>query len=639
VAVVLILGACAYGQDARESLGAGIDPKQKGPHPLLQVMAAHPAAMKAELVGVHPRVFFTDGELAVLRERAKTTHKDIWQHALSTMIALQQEPAAAPAQERRAQNDVGLGIAEAAFAYRIDGDPKYLAIAKRYMDAAVSYDIWGYASSKPNIDLGAGHLLYGMGIGYDLLYHDLSEAEREKYRNKIVKQARLLYASYELKPGKHFSYSQNHLFIPAAGLGVAAYALYGEVPEAADWARTVRALYDRVLETYSVDGYYYEGFEYWVFSTPWIVHYLDALEHSTGEDLYDNPGLRKSYLYVAHSILPDGKNVFDFGDVFSGPLTRLGKSEEIERTHPGGHLHSNYILIYRLAQKFHDGNAQGVADWLASLHQTSFEDYWALAWYEPGIKATPIEEQPTSHYFPDNEVIYWRSSWKSDATAFAFKCGPPEGHHIAPLIAKYPDWHQEQGHAHPDAGAFILFAKNQYLSGVSGYAGVPMTEHNNTLLIDGHGQAAEGAGHNAFADYPYGRLNEIRIVDVHVDADGARITGDATSAYDVKLGLTKFTREVSINASSLSITDQVETSSARTPAILFHFDGGDRPAGLTIDVVSPKDAVTRMEPNILTTPGPPGHVDKGVKEQRGTRLNVSTKTPATQTTVETKLSW
>ena len=47
------------------------------------------------------------------------------------------------------------------------------------MDAAVTYDVWGYAASKPNIDLGAGHLLYGMGIGYDLLYHDLSDAERE----------------------------------------------------------------------------------------------------------------------------------------------------------------------------------------------------------------------------------------------------------------------------------------------------------------------------------------------------------------------------------------------------------------------------------------------------------------------------
>ena len=57
--------------------------------------------------------------------------------------------------------------------------------------------------------------------------------------------------TYTLKAGKQFLYSQNHLFIPAAGLGVAAYALYGEIPEAADSGASLRALYDRVLDTYS----------------------------------------------------------------------------------------------------------------------------------------------------------------------------------------------------------------------------------------------------------------------------------------------------------------------------------------------------------------------------------------------------
>jgi len=144
-----------------------------------------------------------------------------------------------------------------------------------------------------------------MGWAYDLLYNDLTDAERTKYRNKIVKQGELLYNFYKPKPGRTFSYSQNHLFIPMAGLGIAAYALQGEAPEAENWARLSRAMYDRVLATYSPDGYYYEGFEYWIFSTPWIIHYLDAHAHSTGEDLYDKaPGLRNSHLYVANAQLP-----------------------------------------------------------------------------------------------------------------------------------------------------------------------------------------------------------------------------------------------------------------------------------------------------------------------------------------------
>ena len=107
-----------------------------------------------------------------------------------------------------------------------------------------------------------------------------------------------------------------------------------------------------VLATYSPDGYYYEGFEYWIFSTPWLVHYLDAHAHATGEDLYDRPGFRLTHKYVSHSLLPDGQYVFDFGDIFEGPLTRGKKGEEYKRSHPGGQFHTNYNLLYRFAARF-----------------------------------------------------------------------------------------------------------------------------------------------------------------------------------------------------------------------------------------------------------------------------------------------
>src|SRR5437588_2599224 len=250
-------------------------------------MRSRKSSLRPELMGVHPRVYVTDKELDELRQRARTTHRDLWQQALRKVRALKTEPAAPPAQQRRAQNEVGIGIAEAAFAYKIEGDKKYLDAARKYMDAAVSYDIWGYATNKPNVDLAAGHLLYGLGWGYDLLYHDLTEQERTRYREKLIKQARLMADYFKPKSGKTYSYSQNHTFIPISGLAVAAYALYDEVKEAPEWAALARAIFDRVLATYSVDGYYYEGFEYWIFSTPWLIHYLDAHAHAHVEVVYD----------------------------------------------------------------------------------------------------------------------------------------------------------------------------------------------------------------------------------------------------------------------------------------------------------------------------------------------------------------
>ncbi|MGH9940479.1 MAG: hypothetical protein ACREAM_29905 [Blastocatellia bacterium] len=38
----------------------------------------------------------------------------------------------------------------------------------------------------------------------------------------------------------------------------------------------------------------------------------------------------------------------------------------------------------------------------------------------------------------------------------------------------------------------IRYARGKYLTGDTGYAGLPMTEQHNTILFDGAGQAREG---------------------------------------------------------------------------------------------------------------------------------------------------
>ncbi|HKO96777.1 MAG TPA: DUF4962 domain-containing protein [Pyrinomonadaceae bacterium] len=642
-------------QDARElEQERTASKKLKGEHPLLELMRTRKSALRSELIGVHPRVYVTDKQLSELRERAHTSHRELWQRTINNVRALAADPPPPPAQKRRQQNEVGIAIAEAAFVYKIEGDKKYLDAARKYMDAAVSYDIWGYANNKPNVDLAAGHLLYGLAWGYDLLYHDLSEQERARYREKLIKQARLLADYFKPKSGRTFAYSQNHTFIPITGLGVVAYALYDETPEAPAWASLTRAIYDRVLTTYSQDGYYYEGFEYWIFSTPWMVHYLDAHAHSTGEDLYDRPGFRQMHQYVAHSMLPSGKYVFDFGDIWEGPLTRAGKGEDYKRTHPQGRFYTNYNLLYRLAQRFQSGEAQGVADWLKRFDQVNAEDFWSLIWYDAKLKSVPIERQSAWHYFPDHDVFYWRSDWSKNATAFAFKAGPPEGHHTEALLQQFPDWRLSSGHAHPDANSFIIFARGEYLTGDTGYAGMPMTEHHNTLLVNGKGQAKEGVGHDVFAGVPYSELNRIRISEVKVEKNQVLVRGDATAAYGSALGLRKFVRELVYKpGAGFTVSDEVETEKPAVLTFVLHADnrvekesanrfsitaGGVK---LLIDSTieesnhpgskkGPGTMPSVIETNTLTAPGPPGAVDKGERQERGQKLLLSTAAPTTK---------
>ena len=165
---------------------------------------------------------------------------------------------------------------------------------------------------------------------------------------------------------------------------------------------------------------------------------------------------------MAHATLPGGDFHFDYGDTYTGVLTRSKKSEDYARERINGHFQSSYNVLYNLANKFQNGEVQGVADWFKEKGQVSAEEMWTFIWYNPKIKSVPIEEQKTWQYFPDHDVVFWRSSWNDDATAFSFKCGPSEGHAALQKQITFPEWRKSSGHAHPDAGSFIIWANGKY---------------------------------------------------------------------------------------------------------------------------------------------------------------------------------
>ena len=133
---------------------------------------------------------------------------------------------------------------------------------KKWTLAAIDYEPWGYTYNKPNIDLAAGHLLYAIGWAYDLLYDDLTAAERARIRASLERHAGLVYDAFAPRPKRRFTFTQNHNFIPTAGLAVTALALMGESKDAEKWAALARAHHVRAGQLLSPDGYYYEGFEY-----------------------------------------------------------------------------------------------------------------------------------------------------------------------------------------------------------------------------------------------------------------------------------------------------------------------------------------------------------------------------------------
>jgi len=596
--------------------------------PAFEELLACTVALKPALVGVHPRVFVTKAELEGLRVRARTTHRAEWTKVTARLAAMKGAPPAVPGpQERRSQNNVAFAIAEVSLAYAVERKPEYLAAAKAWTLAAIDYEPWGYTYNKPNTDLAAGHLLYAIGWAYDLLYDEFTAAERARIRVSLERHANLVYDAFAPKPGRKHSFTQNHDFIPTAGLAVTALALMGESKDAERWAVLARAHHQRTGQLLSPDGYYYESFEYWIFSTPWLAHFLDAWEHATGESLWDRDVFRNWKTYLAHALLPDGQNVFDFGDIWEGALTRAKSGAEYGRVYPGGTLQSNFNVMYRVAARFQDPQAQAVAERYASFGHSNLEEFWTLLWRDPALNAAPIETLPLAHHFADSGVVYMRTSWGRDATAIAFKAGPPEGHRVATLLPTLREWRLDSGHAHPDAGSFIVWAHGRYLTGDTGYAGLPSARNHNTMTFAGVGQGVE-TQHDVWRQMDYRALDGIRIREANLAGGRARIVADLTAAYPKAAGVNAFTRSFTWDGGSIiTVADTVTFGAPRTSEWHLQSDTPFDGSGTRFEngrAGEPRLRVSFGSSLAVTTghatvkaPGPPGSIEKGAEERRG----------------------
>lgn len=602
-------------------------------------LLARPVNLRPELNNVHPRLFFTAKEMPAMRERAKGADKELWQDVLKDLQTLKRD-APDPKDEdlyksgldsRKkgaiSQYEMAFQIAETSYAYAIEGDEKYLEAAKKWTLAACEMPIWGYTYNKPNVDLPPAHLLYAVAFSYDVLFDKLTNAEKAVIKDKLIAQSRLMYDYFKYKPKKRYTYSQNHTWIPMTGLAIAAYVLMDETPEAKQWAQLSRAVFDRMMQTFGSDGYFYESFHYFGFAFRWTIRYFDAHLQATGENLYEpmKPKFARMKYFAMHSILPDRKNVFDFADIGDGSLNRNGTSRREK-------LYGEYDILYRFASVYNDAQAQAVGDFMRTETDLGArEPMWTFINRRPDLKPAALSEIPTQVYFEDNDTVFYRTDWTKDATAFAFRCAPPEGHHAARLAAKIPDWRENTGHAHPDANSFIIFAKGKYLTGDTGYLGIKNTDDHNTILVNDRGQAKDGV-YEMFKDVSNDRLDKIRIAEVSGTGEYFYARGEAASAYYEDLGLKKYNRNFLFVAPGyFVIWDELEADKPSEFSFLLNADREIKLNGNVADLINenaalrvvritPDEAKSTVVPQMIQARGLPGSVAKGDTEERGVQL-------------------
>ncbi len=607
--------------------------------PIFSELLERHVNLRPELKNIHPRLFFTAEDLPKLRERAKGADKELWQEVLKEVESFGTnipDPAdedlykSGLAERKKGvmtQYSLAFRISQASFAYTITGNEKYLDLAKKLTLATCEMPFWGYKTNKPNVDLPPAHLLYAVAFAYDVLFDKLTKSEREIIKNKLIKQARLMYDYFKYKEKKRYTYSQNHTWIPMAGLAIAAYALMDETDEAKDWARLSRAVFDRTMLTFGTDGYFYESFHYYGFAFRWMIRYFDVHKQVTGENLYEpmKPKFEKMKYFAMHSILPDRENVFDFADIGDGALNRNNISKREK-------LYGEYDILYRFAGIYQDNQAQTIADFIRTETKLDTrEPMWAFINDDANLKPAPLSDIPTAIHFSDNGTVFWRSDWSKKATAFAFRCAPPEGHNATRLGKFIPDWRENTGHAHPDANSFIIYGKGKYLTGDTGYLGIKNTDDHNTILVNGRGQANDGV-YEMFKEVPNEKLDDIRIAEISGTKDYFYIRGEAASAYYDDLKLKKFDRNFLYVAPGYFIVwDELETDKPSEFTFMLNADREIKLDGnvaelinenvaLRVVRISPDDAISKIVPQMIQARGLPGSVDKGDTEQRGIQL-------------------
>ncbi|MBE9461516.1 heparinase II/III family protein [Dyadobacter subterraneus] len=198
------------------------------------------------------------------------------------------------------------------YAWRMTHERKYLNRAEQELLAVSNFSDW-----NPDHYLDVTEMTMAVAIGYDWLYHDLSEKSRSIIKEAIKKKGIATsfdpaYPNYR----KWLSVTNNWNQVCNAGRSFGALAVYEDDPALAEKVinRTIASIQIAMIDN-GPDGAFAEGYTYWSYGTTFNVMFLNAIEKVFKTDFGLNkiPGFLKTAAYLENMIGPTGKN-FNYSD-------------------------------------------------------------------------------------------------------------------------------------------------------------------------------------------------------------------------------------------------------------------------------------------------------------------------------------
>ena len=322
-------------------------------------------------------------------------------------------------------------ILSLALTYRLTGDVRFLARAKREMRTMAELPNW---YPKHFLDTAEGAL--GMATGLDWLHDSLTAEEQAQFATALVEKA--------LKPGllvadekTWVSGNNNWTAVCHGGLVVAALAIAERDPALAQLT-VERALkhMPHYAELYAPVGAYSEGPDYWAYGTTFYALLAESLRTALGTTagLERARGFLQTADYTLQMTAPSGL-LFNFGDNGSGlgfePIL-FWFARELRR----GDLIAREVTNLRtLADAIAGGAPRNDASRMLAL---------ALIWRDPSLPLATSSTPPLAWWSEGGSQpqAVLRSRWNDPRVTFVgIKAGQAD-----------------DSHAHMDIGSFILEA-------------------------------------------------------------------------------------------------------------------------------------------------------------------------------------
>ena len=453
---------------------------------------------------LHPFLYFADGDVEILRHRAKATHAHIAKKISQAANNIKSDPkhflpprdwnVFSSRWNERYGNDLS---ALAMYVVLNELDLEARALALEYMDALVSLPNWRVRSNLRD-DVPVAHSLAGLATAYDFLYEYLSESQRTQFLSKIHDVTRELYEKSR-HPSEWWgkSYIQNHCATNFAALLVGALVVSRHsYKEAEVWKQHAHQMLNRTLFllNFVVDGSMEEGVAYGSYTSRSLAQYVFLAKRHLKIDLTRGPWLREHFWFIYHTVLPGFQQTIGIADSnlnwFYGPESQLVFLDSFVLRNGWGNW---------LARKIHENRLGKESGYIQSQHQYNSMLHMEFVFYNASIGERPPSNHmnPQLHVFSDwGLVIYTGGQPHGTATRhngdgrtfLSLKCGRLHGRAINEIVHKkrfrwLKSWHSfNPGHEHPDQGSFV-YAPNGVPFITDTLYGPKYTWLNNALVF------------------------------------------------------------------------------------------------------------------------------------------------------------